>query len=185
MLKILTVPNPILTTPVKTVVRIDKKIKKLVEEMERILVSQKDPQGVGLAAPQVGEGRAIFIMKPTEKAKTEVFVNPKIIKTEGEEKPLKRPKTSESAKKGRGKLEGCLSLYGVWSPVKRPHKVLLSWDDVKTQKEKQKWFTGFKAVIIQHEVDHLKGVLFTQRALEQNAPLYEEKEGKLRKIQEI
>jgi len=54
---------------------------------------------------------------------------------------------------------------------------------MKVLQKKRKWFSGFEAVIIQHEVDHLNGSLFTQRAIAQNQPLYEEKEGKLVRIE--
>lgn len=81
MLKIVHVPHPILSTPTVKVTNIDSKIKKLVRDMKKTLESQVDPQGVGLAAPQVGLNLAIFIMKPSPKAKIEVCINPVILKT--------------------------------------------------------------------------------------------------------
>ena len=72
----------------------------------------------------------------------------------------------------------------IWGEVKRAKKVLLEYQtDDESLEKKQAWFSGFEAVIIQHEVDHLEGILFTQRALAQNQPLYEEKEGKLVRIE--
>ena len=170
MLKIVEVPNKILTQPVKKVLKIDAKIKNLILEMEKTLISQTDPQGVGLAAPQVGSNLAIFIIKPTLKSKTEVFINPQIIKTFS---------TKKINKKTHSPLfEGCLSIPHIWGPIKRAKTVLLRYQTLEGL-TKEKLFTGFKAIIIQHEVDHLHGILFTQRSLEQKQPLYEEKNGQL------
>jgi len=184
MLKIVTVPNKVLNTSVQPVIKIDKKIKDLIAAMEKTLVAQSDPQGVGLAAPQVGENLALFIIRPAVKAKIEVFINPKIIKTlEG--KPHSVPPRRDyvrGKKKAHTKLEGCLSIPRIWSPIKRPQRILLEYQDIKGASQ-IKWFFGFEAVIIQHEMDHLKGILFTQRSLEQNASMYEEKEGKLQKLE--
>ncbi len=177
MLKIVTVPNKILNSPVKPVKKIDSKIINLVKQMEKTLCVQVNPQGVGLAAPQVGVNLALFIIKPTPEAKTEVFINPQIIKQETYNRKRKTSKVKQKTK-----LEGCLSLPKIWSPVKRAGKIFLQYQTT-TAKVVRRWFSGFKAVIIQHELDHLQGVLFTQRALEQKASLYEEKEGKLHKLE--
>ena len=75
-------------------------------------------------------------------------------------------------------LEGCLSIPRIWSPVNRHAKVHLEYTNLRGER-KDKWFSGFDAVIIQHEMDHLHGILFTQRSLEQHMKLYEEKNGKL------
>ena len=177
MLKIVHAPNPILFQKTKEVKKIDKKIKKLIEEMKETLLAQNDPPGVGLAANQVGVDLSLFIIKPTKKSPISVFINPKILKVEEENKGKKR-------KEKAIKLEGCLSVPKIWGNVKRPTKVLLEYQtDDESFAKKRKWFSGFEAVIIQHEVDHLNGSLFTQRAIAQNQPLYEEKEGKLVRIE--
>jgi len=178
MLKIVQAPNPILFQKTKEVKKIDNKIKKLIEEMKETLLAQTNPQGVGLAANQVGINLSLFIIKPTKNSPISVFINPKILKVE-EEKEEKRKK-----KEKKLKLEGCLSVPKIWGEVKRAKKVLLEYQtDDESLEKKQAWFSGFEAVIIQHEVDHLEGILFTQRALAQNQPLYEEKEGKLVRIE--
>jgi len=178
MLKIIHAPDPILFQKTKMVVKIDKKIRKLIEEMKQTLLAQTDPEGVGLAANQVGFNLSLFIMKPTKQSKISVFINPKILKIE-EEKEEKRSKKKEK----KVKLEGCLSVPKIWGNIKRPKKILLEYQtDDESFEKKRSWFSGFEAVIIQHEVDHLNGIIFTQRALNQNQPLYEEKEGKLEKI---
>jgi len=179
MLKIIQAPNPILFKKTKPVLKIDKKIKKLIEEMKQTLLAQTDPEGVGLAANQVGFDLSIFIMKPTKKSKISVFINPKILKAYEEKEEDKNQK-----KEKKVKLEGCLSVPKIWGNVKRAKKVLLEYQtDDESFEKKQAWFSGFEAIIIQHEVDHLNGILFTQHALAQNQPLYEEKEGKLVKIE--
>lgn len=177
MLKIVQVPHKVLTSPTKQVDVIDDKIKKLVYDMEETLIAQVDPQGVGLAATQVGYGLALFIMKPSPKSRTEVCINPMILKIEESKHADDQRQTTEDNKK----LEGCLSIPRIWGPVKRPQKVLMEYQDLSGEKH-SKWFTGFKATIVQHEVDHLQGILFTQRALEQKTTLYEEKNGELEKM---
>ena len=82
MLRIIQVPHKILNTPTQPVAKIDQKIKNLVYEMEETLIKQVDPQGVGLAAPQVGINLSLFIIKTSPKAQTEVCINPKILKIE-------------------------------------------------------------------------------------------------------
>lgn len=175
MLKIVNVPNAVLTTPVKPVKKIDNSIKKLVKEMEITLKAQVDPQGVGLAAPQVGESLALFIMQPSPEDNVEVMINPKIKLHETIEKE-KAPQDEEHEQ-----LEGCLSIPRIWSPIKRHDRVILEYQDIDGDTLTET-FEGFEATIVQHEMDHLNGILFTQRAVEQNQDLFEEKKGKLKKI---
>lgn len=179
MLKIITVPNNILSSPTKPVVEIDNNIKKIVFDMEKILTAQADPPGVGLAANQVGLNLSIFIIKLTLKSKIKVFINPRILKTVFIKDSLykKQPK-----KRQKVKLEGCLSIPRIWGPVKRAEKIFFHYQNL-TGKKYLKWFSGFEAMIIQHEVDHLNGIVFTQRAVEQKGQLYKEKDGELNKIE--
>jgi peptide deformylase len=176
MLKIVLTPNNILLQKVQSVIKIDSKIKQLVYDMEETLIAQVDPQGVGLAAPQVGISLSLFIIKPSQESNTEVFINPKILEIKS---PVER---RQSHKKKHTKLEGCLSVPRIWGPISRAPKIRLTYQDLNGIFH-TKWFTGFKAVIIQHECDHLKGILFTQRALEEKSKLYEEKDGELHPLQ--
>jgi len=172
MLKIVTVPNPVLTTPTQSVGVITSKIKRLVQEMKKTLVAQKDPEGVGLAATQVGESLSIFIMRPTIKGEITVHINPvtKLI----ESKDIVHESGTLKAKKAKqSKMEGCLSIPRIWAPLKRKGKIQLEYEDLEGAKH-TKEFEGFEAIIVAHEVDHLNGILFTQRCLEQNVTLYEE-----------
>lgn len=138
--------------------------------MEKALLSAKDPIGVGLAAPQVGKSLQIFIAKPSDKLGSMVFINPKIIAQSSEVDYVKRPKkdTSEKASK---KLEGCLSLPAIWGPVLRSSSITISYLDEHGKSHKKK-FSNFLSTIIQHEMDHLEGILFPKRVLEQKGTLY-------------
>lgn len=178
MLRIVNVPHPVLANPTKTVDKIDEEIRKFVYEMEETLASQSDPQGVGLAANQVGRDLSIFIIKKSPQADTQVFINPRIIRTD----PVRVSPSKGKSRKNGEKLEGCLSIPRIWGPVKRSSKVLIEYQDLNSQSHKR-WFKGFEAVIIQHEMDHLNGVVFTQRSMEQNAPLYKEVDGKLKNFE--
>lgn len=178
MLKIVSVPHKVLSAPTSDVAKIDEKIKSLVYDMEETLISQSDPQGVGLAANQVGLGLSIFLMKKGPTADTRVFINPKILKlVDGHAK-------EKGSRRKNDKLEGCLSIPRIWGPVKRPSKVYLQYQDL-TGNMYKKWFVGFEAVIIQHEMDHLKGIVFTNRVIEQNGVLFEEKNGELKRMSDI
>ncbi|KXK08829.1 MAG: Peptide deformylase [Microgenomates bacterium OLB22] len=168
-MNIIHTPHEVLTTPAATVGRIDKKIHTLISEMKKALVAHKDPEGVGLAATQVGVAKRIFIMMPTKQAPIEVFINPEIVE---------QSEISHVSKSKETRLEGCLSIPRLWGPVRRSEKVRLVWQDEHGM-QREEWFSGFKAIIIQHEVDHLNGILFTQRIMEQHGRLYIEKDGEL------
>ncbi len=159
--------------------------------METVLIAQDDPPGVGLAANQVGVGLSIFIIRPTQKSKIKVFINPKIIKTVLLEDSLPR-RVSRKKKKHPVRLEGCLSIPRIWGPVNRAAKILLEYQDIsdsinpeRSRRIKRRWFSGFEATIIQHEMDHLNGVVFTQRIIEQKKQLYKEDDGELKPIELI
>lgn len=102
--------------------------------------------GIGLAAVQVGILRRIFIVDIEEDGGLQVFVNPKIVATEGEQ----------------CSMEGCLSVPDYWGDVKRPAKIR-----VEAQDRYGEPFTleaeGLRATCICHENDHLDGVLFTDK----------------------
>src|SRR3990167_342010 len=174
ILSIVKTPHKILLTPTKRVNKIDSKLRTLVKNMKATLAVQNDPEGVGLAEPQVGVGISLFVIQPTPESDFSVFINPVIKQTvEGKEKKKKKSDNST--------LEGCLSIEHIWSQVKRPEKILVAYKTIDGT-EKEEWFSGFDATIIQHEVDHLKGILFTKRALEQNKPIFKETDGELNKI---
>ncbi len=170
MLKIVTAPNPILSEIAKPISKVNTAITVVVEEMKKTLAATTDPKGVGLAAPQVGKSLRIFIAKPTDKSRVLVFVNPKILQKSSKLDYVKRPK-KDSSKKASKKLEGCLSLPNIWGPVLRASSLTLSYLDEKGQHHEQK-FSNFLATVVQNEMDHLEGVLFPKRVLEQKGILY-------------
>lgn len=168
MKPIVTVPNAVLTTPAKPITVFDKRLVELISDMKKTLVATKNPKGVGLAAPQIGKDVQIFVTRPSEKAEIRVFINPKIEKLEG---------VTDSVSERDNKLEGCLSIPKIWGKVKRSASLTLTYQDEKGERHTEA-FSGFLATIIQHETDHLGGILFTKRVLEQNGKLYETTKGK-------
>ncbi len=116
--------------------------------------------GVGLAAPQVGQSIRLFVVdaspfaededgKPTEDAHLKdfkkVFINPYIVEEEGEE---------------WGFEEGCLSIPGIREEVERLPRIVLQYQDEEFRDHEEE-FDGYAARVIQHEHDHLDGILFT------------------------
>lgn len=169
MLKIVTAPSAVLSQKAESIKKINKETLELIEEMKQTLLSTKDPIGVGLAAPQVGKSLRIFIAKPTPRSKILVCINPKILGKSDELKPLKRPKNSKN--KRAGTLEGCLSLPIIWGTVLRSSSLTFSYLDENGRTHK-KSCKNFMATIVQHEIDHLDGILFPKRVLEQKGKLY-------------
>lgn len=168
---IVKVPNEILTTPAKRVKKLDKEVKRVVSKLKKDLLGADKPKGVGLAAPQIGIPLQIFITKPDKNTKVRIFINPKILSKSGKTDYLKRPNKATLTKAGKKRLEGCLSIPNVWGHLKRPNKVKLKYTDIKGKIHTEE-FSGFMATIVQHETDHLKGILFTQKVLKQKEKLY-------------
>lgn len=160
-LKIIDVKDERLKTPSKEIKKIDKKIIKLIADLRETLMLQKDPEGVGLAAPQVGKNIRLFLINYN--GIEHIVINPEIVKIAA----LDLSKT----KKRSSILEGCLSLPHYYSPIRRAKSLVLRYKD-ETGKEITREFKGFLAHIVQHEVDHLNGKLFIDRVFEQTAPLY-------------
>ncbi len=161
--KIVGVKDPCLRNKSKPVKKIDKKVKSLIKDLKDTLLAQKDPEGVGLAAPQVGKNVQIFAMNYD--SDLQIFINPKILS-------IKNAKTKRPQQNEEKIMEGCLSLPHYYSPLARPGTVEVEYLTESGKKVKET-YTGFKAQIIQHEVDHLSGILFIDRLIEQKMPLYE------------
>ncbi|MDR1286410.1 MAG: peptide deformylase [Treponema sp.] len=146
-MKILTLGNELLRMKAEPVSTIDDRISGVAGEM---IAALKDGKGVGLAGPQVGFMKRLFVVQ-VEGQEPRVFVNPSIIET-----------SQETAKYE----EGCLSVPGIWADVVRPRTV-----KVQAWNEKGRPFTleagGVLARVILHEYDHLEGILFTDRLPEQ------------------
>lgn len=130
----------------------NKDLKVLIDRMYRAVTDSLDG-GVGIAAPQVGINRNVIWVQRFDKENNpfEVYINPKIVWK------------SEELSKG---AEGCLSIPVVRGEVYRSNAVEIEYQDRKGKKHSEK-VEGFTAVIFQHEIDHLNGILFTQRIEEQ------------------
>lgn len=183
---IIQVPNPVLSTPVKRIGKIDRRILLIIDRMKKILVATENPKGVGLAAPQIGISLALFITRPKENSPIMAFINPEITWRSENLSEIIREEIDKHSIKHEKKLEGCLSIDNVWGHLKRASKVKLRYTNIKGITNEEE-FSGFMATIIQHETDHLNGILFTQRVLEQKEKLYhiEEDEYGKEKLVEI
>lgn len=171
MSNIITAPHPFLSQTAKPVNNINSEILKIIENMKTALDSAQDPEGVGLAAPQIGKSLRIFIAKPNPQSKATVYINPEIVKKEESTQNFTKVRKVGKKKKQAQKLEGCLSLKDIWGIVLRSPKITLSYIDEKG-KNHTEILTGFMATIAQHETDHLDGILFPRRVLEQKGKLY-------------
>jgi len=136
----------------------------MIIKMKKILESAKNPKGVGLAGPQAGFPYRIFLTKPTEKSDIRIFINPEIL-------TLSKEITGGDSQKEK-KLEGCLSIPEIWGEVKRHQALTLRYQDETGNVHKEEC-SGFLATIIQHETDHVNGILFTHRVIEQKGKLYQ------------
>lgn len=165
--KIVKTDEPRLREVSKSVTKVDKKILNLVTDLKDTLLAQKDPEGVGLAAPQLGKNIRVFVIR--DKGEVKTIINPEIISID------KKAVLNSKGEKKDKIMEGCLSLPHYYGPLKRPLKLKLKYLDV-TGKQRIEVFEGFPAQIAQHEIDHLNGVLFVDKLLEQKKPLYKQKD---------
>jgi peptide deformylase len=136
-------PDPVLREPAQTVSDVDDAVRKLVSDMAETM---KDAPGVGLAAPQVGVQRRVLVYQAFEDDELRALINPEITKMDGE--------VTEN--------EGCLSIPGLAYPVARAERIV-----VRALNDQGEVFEheaeDFEARVIQHEVDHLNGVLYIDR----------------------
>jgi peptide deformylase len=170
MSQIVKVPASVLRAKAELVQKVDKRILDIVGDLEKTLISQTDPEGVGIAAPQIGVSLQIFFIRPLSPNKKPptptLFINPQIISLS---KEIINPKSKGSM------LEGCLSMPGYYGPVKRSKEVVVKYMTLGKENkfiEKTETFSDFPAQIIQHEYDHLVGNLFVDRILEQKGTVY-------------
>lgn len=173
MTKIVTTPATVLSEKAKPVKKVNKEVRQIIANMKSALNSASDPIGVGLAAPQIGISLRIFITKPMINSTIQTFINPQIIASKD---PRPEPKIAPKGKKKNKevKLEGCLSLPSIWGEVKRKPSITISYLDEDGNK-KTNTYKGLMAIIVQHEIDHLNGVLFPKHVLIQKGILYKSK----------
>ena len=115
--------------------------------------------GVGIAAPQVGIMRRMFVAMPDPDQPEDIFymIDPEIYEEEGIQ-------TGE---------EGCLSVPGLVGTVERPQRIRIRAKDLSGEMQDYE-FTDFGARVMCHEYDHLNGILYTDKAIEVHEPAYEE-----------
>ena len=141
---IITIPDPVLRQPADPVERVDAELRKLADDM---LATMYDAPGVGLAAPQIGISRRLIVMdgaRDDEPKAPIVMVNPEIL---------------ERSEELRVHEEGCLSIPEVTAEVERPAITRVSYLD-REGKPQEAELEGILSTIVQHEIDHLNGVLF-------------------------
>ena len=137
-------PDPALRLKANPVEEVDDDLQRLAERMTVLMV---EARGVGLAARQVGVIRRVFVFQPTEEDEARTIVNPELLE-----------RSDELAFED----EGCLSLQGVLVPVERHVSVTLGGRDEQGE-ELRLELEGHAARVVQHELDHLDGVLIIDR----------------------
>ena len=146
--KIRTDEDPILRKKSKVVSNYNDRLKVLVDDMYETM---DVAYGVGLAAPQVGILKRVIVIdnRDEENGKRFYMINPEIIEKEGVEVGM----------------EGCLSVPGKQGTVERAKDIKVRYNDLSGE-EKIMYAEDFLARIIQHEIDHLDGILYTDKAIE-------------------
>jgi peptide deformylase len=180
-MKIVTVPHSALRAISQEVTDLDSGLINWIQDMETTLQNKTNPQGVGLSGPQVNHNLRVFctfLQQGDQPPKIRTYINPRITKASdtltlgpNPEKPI---------------LEGCLSIPHIWGPVRRHKWVQLEYFILNPQNtdliRQKKRFESFPARVIQHELDHLNGILFTDHSLTQHLPVYQDKGGELSPI---
>ena len=155
-------PDPILKQPTRPVERIDASVERLIEAL--VATMRRHPRCVGLAAPQVGSGLRIAVMDASghPKAKAShgllVLVNPRIEPEEGSVR----------------QREGCLSIPDFTANVRRASRIRLQALD-RSGSAFGIRLEGFEAIVAQHEVDHLDGMLFLDRVSNLSTDIFRRK----------
>lgn len=148
-LKVITIPDPILNTKTKPVDRFNNDLRELVSDM---IEACRSANGIGIAAPQIGKSIRLCIINLEHMGLMPfALVNPKIIKKSWKKIEME---------------EGCLSIPGVFGIVKRPKKIKVEAQNLHGEKNTFK-ADGMLSRVIQHEIDHLDGILFTSKMIRQ------------------
>jgi len=145
MLKISKYPDPILRKRAKIVTDFDQSLFDLVENMASVMYQD---DGIGLAAPQLSTSLRLIVVGNEDKNGYKVYVNPEIT--------FRSKNTIVSE-------EGCLSLPQIFGLVRRAKKIHIKYQDLQGKIIKES-LSDFNAIVLQHEFDHLEGILFIDRA---------------------
>jgi len=164
MAEIITYPNPLLREKSQPIQNIQEALSLAQKLQQTILDKEGRLVGVGLSAIQIGIPKRIFLAFSKSSRKFLIFVNPKII---WYSKAL-----TSGIPETKNKYEGCLSLPNKWAIIRRAKKIKITYQTLSGQTLTRQ-FSGQIATIIQHEYDHLEGILFIDRAKEQGEKIYE------------
>ena len=137
---VLTTPNFVLRQIASPIATFDESLKSLVSDMFETMTRER---GIGLAAPQVGISLKVIVTS----IDSHCLINPRII---------------ESSNEMCNFLEGCLSIPGKKVNVRRPESIHIEYNDLSGV-QCAEWLKGLKSRVIQHEIDHLDGILMTDR----------------------
>jgi len=165
---ILTAPDPRLKEVAKDVEKVDGEIRRLADDM---LDTMYDAEGIGLAATQIGVALRVVVMDLAQKEgknEPQVFINPKITWASEEIETFE---------------EGCLSVPDIWDEVKRPAKVRCDYLDRDGQPQSVE-ADGLLADCLQHEIDHLNGMLFIDHLSRLKRSMALKKLAKAKKLKE-
>lgn len=153
-LEIVPHPHPALRWKSREVTRIDAELRQMVEQMFDLMYASR---GIGLAANQVALPYRLFVINPTgdreEKDQEMVFINPQITRRNGSEEDE----------------EGCLSLPEIYGPVTRATRIIVDAFDLSGQQYEVD-LEDLDARVVQHEYDHIEGVMFTDRVAQSFLP---------------
>ena len=147
--------DPILRKKCREITEVNDHIRMTMEDM---LETMRAEMGVGIAGPQVGVMRRMFVAEP-EPDRVYFMINPEITEREGTQ-------TGD---------EACLSVPGLCGTVERPEKIKITALDLDGNRQEYE-FEGFDAVVMCHEYDHLDGVLYTDKATNIRNPQDDEEE---------
>jgi peptide deformylase len=175
-LEILQIGNPILRKESTTIPKekvVSTEIKKLVNDLKKVIAGQGD--AAAISAVQIGKPVRLFVI-----SKKVLGKNPDEIKTK-KDLIFINPKITKSSKNKQLLEEGCLSVKYVYGKVERPEKVTIEACD-ETGKKFSRGFSGLLAQIVQHEHDHLKGILFVDKAIDLEEMSHEEYDEMLKNI---
>lgn len=161
--------NDILRQKSVPVKKVDKEIVKLLQSMEETMFADN---GCGLAAPQVGVHKRVIVVLLNQGSDQEVFV------------PMINPDIITHSKTTYIDTEGCLSVPGVFDVVERYDEIVVKFLDKKGREQMFK-LTDLNARVVQHEIDHLDGVLFVDKLVEKAELVRAEKAGKVRHSDEV
>jgi peptide deformylase len=146
----------------KEAVEIDEQFPALNQLIENMFETMYEASGVGLAAPQIGQSIRLFVVdgSPFAEVDEDEEDDPRAAGMEGFKRVFINPIIEEETGANWVFAEGCLSIPKIREDVSRKEKIRVTYYDENWQFHDE-WFDGYKARIIQHEYDHIEGILFT------------------------